>query len=208
MKKRILGMATAALTMFSGVAADGVVELPKPALSNQVSLKQALEQRRTDRTFSSKPIAAQELSNLLWAANGANRANGKRTVPVARGIYAVSLYVALPDGVYFHNREKNTLERVTATDLRAASDGRKMGANAYAVVVMAARSDAFGDSSKGPAYIAMEAGAMMQNLYLYCAGAGLNTVVCGSFDPAVWQRELKLPENQYVILTQVVGYPK
>ena len=49
---------------------------------------------------------------------------------------------------------------------------------------------------------------IMQNIYLYCAAYNLNTVVCGSFKPADWAKELKLPANKYVILTQVVGCPR
>ena len=89
--------------------------------------------------------------------------------------------------------------------MRADSDSRKMGAKAPVVLVMVADSDAF--DGKGERYIAMEAGAIMQNLYLYCAAYDLNTVVCASFNKDVWAKELKLPKNKYVILTQIVGCP-
>ena len=188
------------------VAAENVIKLPSPNLKSDVSLKSALEKRKTSRVFSDKSLSELDISNLLWAAYGQNRPNGKRTVPVARGIYAVEMYVALSDGVYKHDLADNSLKIVTAKDMRSFSDGRKMGAKAPVVLVMVADKDAF--DGKGSHYIAMEAGAIMQNIYLYCAGYNLNTVVCGSFNAQEWAKALKLPANKYVILTQVVGCPR
>lgn len=207
MKKLLCGViaGVCAVCAFSA-AAENEIKLPTPNLKNNVTLKTALEKRKTSRTFSNKSLSELDLSNLLWAAYGQNRPNGKRTVPVARGIYAVEMYVALSDGVYKHELGDNVLKKVTSKDMRAESDGRKMGAKAPVVLVMVADKDAF--DGKGAHYIAMEAGAIMQNIYLYCAGYNLNTVVCGSFKPQVWAKALKLPANKYVILTQVVGCPR
>lgn len=187
-------------------AADTVVKLPAPAL-NDVTLKQALQQRKTSRTFSARPLSEQELANLLWAAAGVNRPGGKFVIPGARARYAISLYVAKTDGIWKFDSKANTLTKVSALDLRAESDGRKMGADAPVVVVMVADEAVFGKSVKGADYTAIEAGAIMQDLYLYCAAAGLNTVVCGSFKDEPWRKALNLPAGHRVILTQVVGYP-
>ena len=197
----------AAVCTFAGnyAAADDDIKLPMHNLKDNVSLKTALEKRKTSRVFSRENLSELDISNLLWAGYGINRSNGKRTVPVARGIYAVELYVALADGVYYHNLHANTLKKITDKDMRAESDGRKMGAKAPVVIVMVADGSAF--DGKGERFIAMEAGAIMQNLYLYCAAYDLNTVVCGSFNKDVWAKELKLPQNKYVILTQIVGCP-
>ena len=187
-------------------AADDVVKLPAPAL-NDVTLKQALQQRKTSRSFSDTALSEQEIANLLWAAAGVNRANGKFVIPGARARYAISLYVARADGVWKFDSKANTLAKVSALDLRAESDGRKMGASAPVVVVMVADEKVFGKSQHGMDYTAIEAGAIMQDLYLYCAAADLNTVVCGSFKNEPWKKALSLPDHQRVILTQVVGHP-
>lgn len=207
MKKLLCGFIAGVCAVSAiNVAAEDEIKLPTPNLKNSVTLKTALEKRKTSRTFSDKALSELDISNLLWAAYGQNRPNGKRTVPVARGIYAVEMYVALSDGVYKHELADNVLKKVSSKDMRAASDGRKMGAKAPVVLVMVADKDVF--DGKGAQYIAMEAGAIMQNIYLYCAAYNLNTVVCGSFKPAEWAKELKLPANKYVILTQVVGCPR
>ena len=139
MKKLLCGIiaGVCAVSAFSA-AAENEIKLPTPNLKNSVTLKTALEKRKTSRTFSNKALSELDLSNLLWAAYGQNRPNGKRTVPVARGIYAIEMYVALSDGVYKHELGDNVLKKVTAQDMRAESDGRKMGAKAPVVLIMVA----------------------------------------------------------------------
>ena len=204
MKKNVrFLLAVILLTAAAMLPAANEIKLPTPNLPGKTSLKTALEKRCTKRTFSSAALSELDISNLLWAAYGINRPNGKRTVPVARGIYAIEMYAALPDGVYHHDLGDNVLKKVTSRDMRADSDSRKMGAKAPLVLVMVADRDAF--DGKGDHYIAMEAGAIMQNIYLYCAANNFNTVVCGSFNRATWAKALKLPANKYVILTQIVG---
>jgi nitroreductase len=56
-------------------------------------------------------------------------------------------------------------------------------------------------------YSAASAGAIAQNVYLYCASAGLATVVRGWFDRAALAAALKLTANEQVVLTQTVGFP-
>ncbi len=180
--------------------------LPTPNLKNDATLKSALERRSTNRNFSIRALSELEIANLLWAAYGENRPDGKRTVPAAMGIYAIEIFVALPDGVYSHDRGNNSLRKISSEDIRAASDGRKMGAYAPLVLIMVADKEAFGE--KGERFAAMEAGAIMQNIYLFCAGYNFNTVACGSFDNETITRELKLPANKYVMITQIVGCPR
>ena len=194
MLKKFLSAAVvfAAATAFAADA--NVIQLPKPAVTSNMTLKEALQLRQTNRNFAARPFTARQISDLLWCANGINRANGKRTTPAARGIYAVSLYVLTEKGAFKH-------------DFRWTSDGRKMGSKAPLVVVMVANGTAFGKLNQASAaYIGVEAGAIMQNIYLYCAAAKMNTVVCGSFNRKVLPKALKLAKNEYIVLTQVVGF--
>ena len=201
MKKFLL--IACAVIGFGVLAADnsGDIDLPAPNLNNKATLKSALEKRCTTRAFSNRSLSELDLSNLLWAAYGENRPNGKRTVPAAMGIYKITLYVALADGLYWHNRNDNVLKKISNQDVRAYSDGRKMGAKAPVVIIMVAERDKAGRDT----YTAVEAGAIMQNIYLYCSAYNLGTVVCGSFDRTKLPEALKLSANKYVILTQVIG---
>ncbi len=49
------------------------VRLPKPQTDGGKPLMQALSERKSTRTFGSRTIPEQVLSNLLWAADGINR---------------------------------------------------------------------------------------------------------------------------------------
>jgi nitroreductase len=52
-----------------------------------------------------------------------------------------------------------------------------------------------------------EAGCIAQNVYLYCAGTGLATVVRGMVDRRSLARMLHLSNTQRITLAQTVGYP-
>jgi nitroreductase len=60
----------------------------------------------------------------------------------------------------------------------------------------------------GEFYAATDTGFVSQNAYLYCAAAGLATVVRGWVDRDALGRSLKLRRDQRVMLAQTVGYPR
>ena len=57
-------------------------------------------------------------------------------------------------------------------------------------------------------YAAADTGFIAQNVYLYCASAGLNTVVRGLVDREALAAVLGLSPHQQIVLAQTVGYPK
>ncbi len=58
-----------------------------------------------------------------------------------------------------------------------------------------------------PVYSAFHAGSISQNVYLYCASAGLGTVVRDGVNREALSKALKLSDRQVVIMGQTVGYP-
>ncbi len=200
-----------AISVMSIYAAD--LQLPKPAL-NSATLKSAMESRRSTRQFTNKPLDATTLSNLFWVSYGANRENGKRTIAAALGKYAISMYLMTADGIYRHNRDNNTLTKLSNNDLRKYAEGRgTLGPAAGAVFLLVADYDTFKSRKRpsddaGQLYIGYEAGSICQNIYLYCAVNSLNALCCGSLNADKIAAELKLPANQKPILTMIVGYNK
>ena len=69
------------------------------------------------------------------------------------------------------------------------------------------RMDDAGDEQKA-FYSAADTGFIAQNVYLYCASAGLGVVVRGSVDRKSLASVLRLAPHQRIILAQTVGYPK
>src|SRR5512140_2134176 len=86
------------LTYFPLVAQ--ITSLPAPDKTGGMSLTQALATRRSIRSFNSTPLTQQQLSQLLWAAQGVTDAKGHRTAPSAHAQYFLRLYVATADGTF------------------------------------------------------------------------------------------------------------
>ena len=81
------------------------IKLPAPNKSGGQALMKVLNERKSARSFSEKELSNQQLSDLLWAANGFNRED-KRTAPTAKNCQELELYVILKKGIYFYNAKR------------------------------------------------------------------------------------------------------
>jgi uncharacterized membrane protein YkoI len=122
----------------------------------------------------------------------------------------IDVYVMLPSGVYRHDAKANVLRLVNPGDHRAAA-GRQAFACAAKLNLFFVhdRSRAMKTSTEADAmrYAGIHAGAVMQNVYLFCAKEGLSTVARAYLDYDACAAALKLGTDQRVILGQTVGYP-
>lgn len=202
MKTKIL-LAVCAL-FFSMTSMRGQnISLPAPQLADNVSLATALQQRCSQRSYdTARPFDKQQLSNLLWAAWGYNREN-KRTAPTALDKQDITLYVFLSEGIYRYDARENTLVEVARGDHRAATGKQPFVATAPVNIVFVSDTRLLDNAVMS----AVGCGAISQNIYLYCASAGLATVVRGSFDAETLNSLLHLDPAQKVMLAQTIGYP-
>jgi SagB-type dehydrogenase family enzyme len=187
-----------------------VVELPKPQMTGGRPLMEVLKDRRTSRAFSSQSLPPQVLSNLLWAACGVNRPDGRRTAPTAVNWQEIDVYVARADGLYLFDAQAHALEPVVAQDLRALTGRQAFVADAPINLVFVADYSRMGRRSEQDKafYAATDTGFVSQNVYLYCASEGLATVVRGLVDREALGKAMGLRPEQHVVLAQSVGYPK
>ena len=120
------------------------------------------------------------------------------TAPTARNIQEITLYAILPSGAYRYDAKANRLAQVSSENLTQSVTGK-----APLTVVYVA------DTKKQPnlKMSAVDCGFIGQNIYLYCASAGLSTVIRGSFDKGFISK-LNLPEGSEVFFIQSVGFPK
>jgi len=163
------------------------IDLPKPQMTGGKPLMEALRDRQSIRSFQSKPLPAQVLSNLLWAAFGINRPeSGKRTAPSARNWQEMDIYVVLPEATYLYDAKAHRLNPVLAGDHRAATGGQDFVKDAPVNLVLVADLAKTGDASSESTRVsvAVDAGLIAQNVYLFCASEGLGTVVRGSIGGA------------------------
>jgi len=190
-----------------------VIKLPVPQTDGGRPLMQVLKARQTAREFGPETkLPMQVLANLLWAADGVNRPDGKRTAPSAVNWQNIDIYVAMADGLYLYDAPQNALKVLLTEDVRAATGQqafvKAVPLNLVYVADYSKAKSAKGENPNADAWSAAGAGFISQNVYLFCASEGLATVVRGMFDREALGKMLNLRPDQKVVLTQSVGYPK
>ncbi|HSB25540.1 MAG TPA: SagB/ThcOx family dehydrogenase [Burkholderiaceae bacterium] len=189
-------------------AAAATRALPPPARDGGLPLMRALWHRQSQRDFSPEPLSDLDLSNVLWAAAGINRAElGGRTAPSAMNAQEVQLYAALPDGLYLYDPKAHVLRLTSASDARRVTGYQDFVDDAALDLIYVADHTQMKlvPAAQREAYAHTAAGAMAQNVYLYCASAGLATVVRAWFDRHALSQAMNLGTDQQLLLTQTVG---
>ena len=178
---------------------------------------QALNNRRSVRSFSDKKLSLQQISGLLWSANGINRDDGKRTAPAAVNVQFVDIYVVMQEGVYLYDALIHRLIPVVEGDFRKDCGSQDFVAVAALNLVYVAD---FQKSKKLPEYAAkatpemklqwayLGAGAQSQNANLYCASEGLGAVVRTSINGEIFGKIIHISPDQTVVLAQTIGIIK
>ena len=209
--KKLLILITVVLLSSSLFSQQNVVELPAPEKEGGKPLMEALNERHSAREFTNKKMPEQTLSNLLWAAYGINREEaGKHTAPTSRNVQDMQIYVTTQDGAFLYQPEKNALKKVVDEDIRAAMGKQEFTANAAVNLIYVSDFSKYegGDETSKQITASAHCGFIGQNVYLFCASEGLNTVFRAWIDKDLIHDKLELVENQYVIYTQTVGYPE
>lgn len=198
-----------AMVMMSGfVKAGETIKLPPVVKGVPATLMQALEKRQSVREFDKGNIPLRELSNLLWAANGVNREDGKRTAPSALNKQDVDVYVCMENGAYKYDAKGHALVQVTDKDVRPAVAAQQTwAADAPVVIVLVSDLRKLG-GEKAREMGAIDAGHVSQNVCLYCAATGLATVPRASMGKRAVATALNLENGQEPMLNLPVGYPK
>lgn len=206
MKKFIL------LTILLSVAISArakEIPLPRPNLRNGKPLMQCFANRRSMRSFDTKELPPQMVGEILFAADGVTRDNGRKTVPTARNKQNQSVYAFTKDGVYRYNSAKHSLIPVLQGDFRKHCGTQSFHAQAPLVLVFVSFMPAVGNTPELQSlYAGNHSGSASQNVYLYAASNGLSTVVCGMLDRNKLHKLLKLSKDHMVIFSQPIGFPK
>jgi SagB-type dehydrogenase family enzyme len=198
-----------------------MIKLTKPKTEGEVSLESVIKRRRSKRSFQDKPLTMQELSQLLWAAQGITEEGGfKRAAPSGGAQYPLDLYVVsgegsvegLDQGVYHYLPQEHSLESKVAKDLREALARACLGqmfiAEAPVSFVITAEyrriTDRYGN--RGIRYAHIEVGHVGQNIYLQAEALGMGTVAVGAFDDREVAKVLQLPPKHEPLYVMPVGY--
>jgi len=184
-----------------------------------MSLEEVISKRRSRREFKGSPLTLEQISQILWAAQGITDGEGRRAAPSAGALYALDLYVAagrqavggLTEGVHLYDPEGHALERILEGDVRqtlARLAVQTFIAEAPVVLIITGEYERtswkYGD--RATRYVHMEAGHAAQNVYLQAEALGLGTVVAGSFQDEAVSQALGLPAGHRALYMMPIGY--
>lgn len=188
----------------------GVITLPAPSRAGGMALTEALAKRRSIRSFASSALTQQEISQLLWAAQGVTDDKGHRTAPSARAGYFLRTYLALPDGFYEYLPAGHQLKKLSGDDLRAKLSTQATVTAAPFVLLIAGDNDRAlkAGADTGIRYVYLEAGHAAQNVLLQATALGLGAVPVGGFQPPQAAQAAGLPTGIVPIYLIPVGHPK
>ena len=201
----------------------GTYSLPAPEVSSSVSVDQAIQNRRSVRSFSTTPLTLNDVSQLLWASQGITDSEKNfRAAPSASRVFPMEMYLVagngtvqgLEPGIYHYNPYNNTLEKTVEGDLRynlsQAADQQKWVNDAPISLVIIGNyqkmRDKYPDERISTRFVDLEAGHIGENIYLESESLGLGTVAIGSFNDDQMINLLKLPSNETPIYIYPVGY--
>ena len=195
---------------FTFVGEAGAFDLPKPPVDGGKALMQLLKERKSLREYRPDKLPKEVISNLLWAAFGINRPDGKRTAPTARNRQDIDVYICMEDGTYLYDAKAHALKLVAAEDLRTLTGTQPYVKQAPVNLVYVADLAKMGNvpEHEKSLYAGAHCGFISQNVYLFCASEGLSTVVRALIDRPALAKAMKLRSDQKIVLAQCVGHPK
>jgi SagB-type dehydrogenase family enzyme len=182
---------------------EEILELPEPKYDSDVSVEEALKNRRSIRTYDDTPLSLQDLSQLLWSAYGITKfyenapaflRGGLRTAASAGARYPLELYVVvrnvtdLPIGVYWYKSGKHHLVKITEEDrwdaLSEAAFNQPHFETASAAIVYSAifqrNMEKYGERGR-ERYVCMDLGHSGENVYLQAYTLNIGTCAIGAF---------------------------
>jgi SagB-type dehydrogenase family enzyme len=188
------------------------MKLPKPRSSGPTSVEEALLRRRSVREYGKDSLTLEEISQLLWAAQGVTEKQGGRTAPSAGALYPLEIYLlageveGLKTGLYHYRPADHSVLLKTPEDLRRqiteASLNQDQILKAPATLIVAAvfrrTTQKYGE--RGVRYVLQEVGSVCQNVHLQAESLNLGTVWIGAFDDLKVREALGIAEEPLAIM--------
>ncbi|MHA1305288.1 MAG: SagB/ThcOx family dehydrogenase [Candidatus Heimdallarchaeaceae archaeon] len=199
------------------------IQLPKNFVTQNYSLKDCIENRKSIRNYDNKPLTLEELSWLLWSTQGIketmNRVYTLRVVPSAGARHAFETYLlinnveTLKEGLYRYIASKHSLIDINldpdiAEKLTKAAYNQSMvekSAVTFIWVAVAYRM-CWRYGERGYRYLLLDAGHVCQNLYLAAEDVDCGVCAIGAFHDDEINNILEVDgENLFVIYLATVG---
>jgi SagB-type dehydrogenase family enzyme len=204
----------AILLLFATVANTqnlSAIKLQSPSKERGANIMEALSNRHSTREFSPEKLTLQDLSDLLWAAIGVNRPDGRRTAASARNNQDIDVYVIMEEGAYLYDAQAHELKPIAEGDHRSLiADAQKSVQEAPVSLLMVSDLSRFSglDFEARKQWGALDAGIVSQNVMLFASACGLVTVPRVYMKTDELKKILNLSETQIPLINNPVGYPK
>ncbi len=189
--------------------------LPPPVLKGAVSAEEAISKRRSVRSFKGDSLSMEQLSQLLWAAQGiTDEQRHLRTAPSAGATYPLIVYVATEDGLHRYEPASHSLTLHYDADIRReladAAYGQRWIQECSGCLIFTAvySRTAARYGHRAERYVHMEAGHAAQNVHIQAVALGLGSCPVGAFDDAKVGRLLRLPQGEEPLYIIPIGTPK
>jgi SagB-type dehydrogenase family enzyme len=212
MKKMIIHILLVVMTGSLFAQDTETIVLNPPDKERGLPFMEAMSLRASVTEFDAIPLKLQDLSDLLWAANGINRPDeGKRTAPSAMNAQDIDIYVLMESGIYFYDPKEYLLQPVVDGDHRMLAAGRQVeAAEAPVICLLVSDISRFraGEDSLKLVWAAMDAGIVSQNINIFCAATGLTTRPRATMDQEKLREILELKDSQHLMLNNPVSYRK
>ena len=188
---------------------SAAIKLNPPDTTRGLPFMKTLAVKASVREWSAKDLSLQDLSDLMWAANGLNRpGENKTTASSAMNAHDVDIFAFMKNGVYRYDFKLHELQPVLAGDYRGEIVDRPAPTDPPVLIVLISDPDRFpvGTDETRYEWGALDAGIISQNISLFCASTGLKTVPRAMMKKDRIRELLKLKENQHIFLNHPVGY--
>ena len=211
MKKGVLICLILSLMINLSAQNNESIVLNPPSKDRGKTVIDAMWNRASPREFDTKKISHQDLSDLLWAANGINRPeDGKKTAPSAMNAQDVDVFVFNETGVYIYNAQKHSLDLVVKGDNRKIFSGPQDDCYPPLLLLLVSDISRFrvGDDALKLEWAAIDTGIVAQNILLFCTSIDMVGRPRAFMNKESIKELLSLNEKQYPILNIPVAYKK
>jgi SagB-type dehydrogenase family enzyme len=194
--------------------AEEVIYLPEPKTVGEMSLEETIKKRRSVRSFYDKELNLEQISQILWAAQGITDEKGYRSAPSAGALYPLEVYVVKKDGVFHYIPDGHKMEIILEGDIRKKLKeiclGQQWVEDAPVDIIITGiykrTTIKYGD--RGIRYVYLEAGTACQNILLQAVSLGLGAVPVGAFRDNQIQEILNLSKEETPLFVIPIGYKK
>ena len=207
MKKLLAICALLLAIALQAQTSDVTKKLPAPDKEGGIPLMKALSLRKSTRSFNTIALTDQQVSNLLWAANGFNR-EGMRTAPSAMNCQEIEVYMARKDGLWLYDAKAHSIIQIHGKDIRRETGLQPFVAEAPVNLIFVVDTTKFKNPQMLDKFGEADAACCVENAYLYCASAGLGCVVRASFRSTVLIEAMHLPSTKIPVFCMTIGQPK